>query len=274
MTTEDVATTTAIEQAMAVEIRGAIERGEFEIHYQPKLHLRSGLMTRAEALVRWHHPDRGLLLPAAFIPAAERTGAIDALTDWILDHVMQQIVEWHAAGAPVHVAVNISPKSLLDQALPAKMQTLLDKWKIDPRFVKIEITEAPVVADPANALGIITMLQSIGLRLALDDFGVGYSSLTYLRQLPVDEIKIDESLITSITTSEADEAMVRAILEIGRQLGRQVCAEGVENAETWRRLRDMGCDLAQGYWISRPLPAAELLVWLVDTSWGMKIVSG
>jgi EAL domain-containing protein (putative c-di-GMP-specific phosphodiesterase class I) len=251
-------------------IRHGIDREEFEIYYQPKLHLRSGLMTRAEALVRWNHPGRGVLLPADFLAVAEQNDLIEPLTDWIINRVLQQLVEWHAAGAPVHVALNISSRSILDSTLPERMQVFLDRWKVDPRFVKIEVTEAPIVSDPAHALGIIAMLEAIGLRLALDDFGIGYSSLTLLRQLPVDEIKIDASLITSMVGNASDAQMVRAIIDLGRTLGRQVCAEGVETEEAWRSLRDMSCDLAQGFWISHPLPAADLLEWLVETSWGMK----
>lgn len=261
------------ELSIVAEIRTAMERNEFELYYQPKLHLRSGLMTRAEALVRWNHPRRGLLPPAAFIPVAERTGLIKPLTDWILNRVMQQLSEWHATGAPVHVAVNVAAKSLREQTLPAKIQSLLDKWKLDPRFIKIEITETGVVSDPAHALAIMSMLQSMGLRLSLDDFGTGYSSLTHLRQLPVDEIKIDKSFVMTMLESEADTTIVRTIIDLGRNLGKQVCAEGVESEEVWRRLAELECDLAQGYWISKPIPAAALIEWLVDTFWGMKTVN-
>ena len=261
------------ELALVVEMRGAMERNEFEMYYQPKLHLRSGLMTRAEALIRWNHPKRGLLAPGAFVPIAERTGLIKPLTDWILNRVMQQLDEWHTTGAPVHVAVNVSAKSLREQTLPAKIQTLLDKWHVDPRFVKIEITETGVVSDPAHALAIMAMMQSMGLRLSLDDFGTGYSSLTHLRQLPVDEIKIDKSFVMAMLESEADTTIVRTIIDLGRNLGKQVCAEGVETQEAWERLEAMNCDLAQGYWISKPVPAATLIEWLVDTFWGMKRVT-
>ncbi len=261
------------EMSLVAEMRGAMERNEFEMYYQPKLHLRSGLMTRAEALIRWNHPKRGLLSPVAFIPIAERTGLIKPLTDWMLNRVLQQLNEWHAAGAPVHVAVNVSANSLREQTLPAKIQSLLDKWSVDPRFLKIEITETGVVSDPAHALAIMSMLQSMGLRLSLDDFGTGYSSLTHLRQLPVDEIKIDKSFVMSMLDSEADTTIVRIMIDLGRNLGKQVCAEGVETEEVWRRLVEMDCDLAQGYWISKPIPAAALIEWLVDTFWGMKMVT-
>ena len=258
--------------ALIVEMRGAMERDEFELYYQPKLHLSSGLMTRAEVLIRWNHPKRGLLAPAAFIPIAERTGLIKPITDWVIDRMLKQCRQWHDTGAPVHVAVNISAKSLQEQVLPVKFQAALDKWNMDPRFVKVEITESSIMADPAHALAITSMLQSMGIRLSLDDFGTGFSSLTNLRQLPIDELKIDKSFVMGMTASEADTTIVRTMVDLSHNLGKQVCAEGVEDELTWRRLGEMGCDLAQGYWISKPLPAGDFLAWLVDTFWGLRQV--
>ena len=260
--------------ALTVEMRRAMERDEFELYYQPKLHLSTGLMTRAEVLIRWNHPNRGLLPPGAFIPVAERTGLIKPMTEWIIDRMLRQCAEWHKNGAPIHVAVNISAKSLQDQMLPIKLQSALDKWKIDPRFVKVEITESSIMADPAHALAITSMLQSMGVRLSLDDFGTGYSSLSNLRQLPVDELKIDKSFVMGMAASEADASIVRTMVDLAHSLGKQVCAEGVEDEETFKRLGEMGCDLAQGYWISKPKPAAALMQWLVDTFWGLRQVKG
>jgi len=256
--------------SLVVEMRTAIERDEFELYYQPKRHLHSGLITRVEVLIRWNHPRRGLLMPVSFVPIAERTGLIKPMTDWILDKAMQQCREWQDAGAPIHVAVNVSAKSLLEETLPSKVQSMLDKWNIDPRFLKIEITESSIMADPAHALAIMSMLQSMGVRLSVDDFGTGYSSLTHLRELPIDEIKIDKSFVTGMLTSEADAAIVRTVIDLAHNLGKQVCAEGVEDAETMHKLEEMGCDLAQGYFISRPVPAATLMTWLTENSWGLK----
>jgi diguanylate cyclase (GGDEF)-like protein/PAS domain S-box-containing protein len=258
--------------ALTVEMRSAMEHDEFVLYYQPKLHIGSGLMTRAEVLIRWNHPKRGLLAPAAFIPIAERTGLIKPLTDWIIDRMLKQCRAWHDAGAPVHVAVNVSAKSLQEQTLPVKFQAALDKWNIDPRFVKVEITESSIMADPAHALAITSMLQSMGIRISLDDFGTGFSSLTNLRQLPIDELKIDKSFVMGMTASEADTTIVRTMVDLAHNLGKQVCAEGVEDELTWRRLSEMGCDLAQGYWISKPLPAEDFLAWLVETFWGLRQV--
>ena len=183
----------------------------------------------------------------------------------------QQCHTWLDDGLPMHLAVNISAKSLLEHSLPEKVNALLAKWEIDPRFLKIEITESSIMADPANALAIMSMLQSMGVRLSVDDFGTGYSSLTHLRQLPIDEIKIDKSFVSGMQSSEADASIVRTVIDLAHNLGKQVCAEGVEDEATWQKLRDMGCDLAQGYWISRPLNAHDLRQWLVATSWGLAI---
>jgi diguanylate cyclase (GGDEF)-like protein/PAS domain S-box-containing protein len=256
--------------SLIVELRHAIERNELEPFYQPKLHMRSGLMTRAEVLLRWKHPQRGWISPSVFVPLAERTGIIRTITDWLFERSMAQVRAWQDAGAPIHIAVNISAKSLLDNALPSKIGHLLNRWGVDPRFLKIEITESSIMADPAHALAVLSMLQSMGVRLSVDDFGTGYSSLTHLRQLPIDEIKIDKSFVSGMTTNEADAAIVRTVIDLAHNLGKQVCAEGVEDEATWTMLRDLGCDLAQGYWMCRPLNAPELMQWLVDSSWGLR----
>jgi diguanylate cyclase (GGDEF)-like protein/PAS domain S-box-containing protein len=255
--------------SLVVEMRHALERNELEPFYQPKLHMKSGLMTRAEVLLRWNHPQRGQIPPSVFVPIAERTGLIRTVTDWLFERALAQVHAWRDAGAPIHIAVNISAKSLLDQALPSKVHAMLTKWDVDPRFLKIEITESSIMADPAHALAVMSMLQSMGVRLSVDDFGTGYSSLTHLRQLPIDEIKIDKSFVSTMTTNEADAAIVRTVIDLGHNLGKQVCAEGVEDEATWNMLRDLGCDLAQGFWISRPVNGTELMEWLVKSSWGL-----
>jgi len=269
---EDGSSRSPDQLALVVELRHAVERNELVAHYQPKLHMRSGLMTRAEVLVRWDHPQRGHLGPAQFIPLAERTGLIRGVTDWLLEHAIGQCRVWQDAGAPIHIAVNVSARSLLDQGLPGKVQSTLDRWGVDPRFLKIEITESSIMADPAHALAILSMLQSMGVRLSVDDFGTGYSSLTHLRELPIDEIKIDKSFVIGMCRSDADAAIVRTVIDLAHNLGKQVCAEGVEDEETWHMLRDLGCDLAQGYWIARPMAADELMEWLTATSWGLSSV--
>ena len=271
---EDLETRTPDDMALVVDMRHALEHNEFELHYQPKLHLRSGLITRVEVLLRWNHPQRGQLSPALFIPIAERTGLIRPITDWILDRALQQCNEWQKEGAPVHLAINVSAKSMLEQTLPAKVNAALEKWQIDPRFLKLEITESCIMADPAHALAIMSMLQSMGVRLSVDDFGTGYSSLTHLRQLPIDEIKIDQSFVTGMVDNDADAAIVHTVVDLGHNLGKQVCAEGVEHEDTAKLLRQMNCDLAQGFWISKPLSAPDLMTWLAETCWGLKVKTG
>ena len=266
---DELETRTPGQLTLVVELRGAVERNELELYYQPKLHLRSGLMTRSEVLMRWQHPQRGQLSPIHFIPLAERTGLIRSMTDWLLDRALRQVREWQDEGAPVHIAVNISARSLLDPGLPAKIQRKLDQWNVDPRFLKVEITESSIMADPAHALAVLSMLQSMGVRLSIDDFGTGYSSLTHLRELPVDEIKIDKSFVIGMTSNDADAAIVRTVIDLAHNLGKQVCAEGVEDRDTWQMLTELGCDLAQGYWIGKPMNAAALMTWLKETSWGM-----
>jgi diguanylate cyclase (GGDEF)-like protein/PAS domain S-box-containing protein len=261
---------TADQLALVVELRGAALRGELVAHYQPKLHMRSGLMTRCEVLMRWNHPQRGQISPGEFIPLAERTGLIRGMTDWLLDHAIGQCRVWQDAGAPIHIAVNVSARSLLDQELPEKVLNALERWNVDPRFLKIEITESSIMADPTHALAVLSLLQSMGVRLSIDDFGTGYSSLTHLRELPVDEIKIDKSFVIGMRHNDADAAIVRTVIDLAHNLGKQVCAEGVEDEETWTVLRDLGCDLAQGFWIARPMEGADLLDWLGRTSWGLR----
>ncbi|HXI12484.1 MAG TPA: EAL domain-containing protein [Thermoanaerobaculia bacterium] len=260
--------------AMGAELRQAIEQDQLVLYYQPKVHLRSGLVTRVEALVRWQHPKLGLLQPDSFIPIAEKTNLINPLTEWVIDHALQQVSDWQTAGLPIHVAVNVSSKNLQEHSLPQTIATLLDKWKVEPRSLKLEITESSVMANPPHVLAILSLLQSLGVRLSLDDFGTGYSSLMHLRQLPVDEIKIDKSFVMGMESNESDAAIVRATIDLAHNLGRQVVAEGVDSKRTCETLTAMGCDLAQGYFLSPPLPAATFERWLDETAWGLKAWQG
>ncbi|HEY0591306.1 MAG TPA: EAL domain-containing protein [Thermoanaerobaculia bacterium] len=255
--------------AMGVELRQGLERGELELFYQPKIHLRTGLMTRVEALVRWRHPERGVLQPDSFIPMAEKSGLIRNLTEWVIHTALEQSQKWQEQMLPIHVAVNLSAKVLQEHLLPQIIANALEKWRIPPQSLKIEITESSIMADPQHAFAILSLLQSLGVRLSLDDFGTGYSSLMHLRQLPVDEIKIDKSFVMGMATSAGDAAIVRATIDLGHNLGMQVVAEGVDNEWTCKILTELGCDLAQGYYLSPPLPADELVQWLEETGWGL-----
>jgi diguanylate cyclase (GGDEF)-like protein/PAS domain S-box-containing protein len=265
----DLDETTGHGIAIGVELRQALERGELELYYQPKIHLRTGLMTRVEALVRWNHPDRGILQPDTFIPAAEKSGLIRNLTEWVIHSALEQSQKWQEQMLPIHVAVNLSAKVLQEHLLPQIIASALERWRVPPQSLKIEITESSIMADPQHAFAILSLLQSLGVRLSLDDFGTGYSSLMHLRQLPVDEIKIDKSFVMGMATSAGDAAIVRATIDLGHNLGMQVVAEGVDNEWTCKILTELGCDLAQGYYLSPPLPAGELVDWLTETGWGL-----
>ena len=244
------------------ELRRAIDERELTLHYQPKVALRSGRVTGVEALVRWRHPERGLIMPDEFIPVAQKTGLIKPLTHYVIDEALRQCSAWGRRGHAVRVAVNISPRSLIDIEFPGDVELLLGKWGVANDLLELEITEDAIVADPQRVRAVLEQLNGMGIRLAVDDFGTGYSSLAYLTRLPIDEIKIDRSFITSMSSSKDDAIIVRSTIELGRNLGLKVVAEGVEDARTWTRLRDLGCDIAQGYHVSRPVPPDELTAWL------------
>ncbi|MGH9457445.1 MAG: putative bifunctional diguanylate cyclase/phosphodiesterase [Thermoanaerobaculia bacterium] len=254
---------------LGVELRQALENGELELYYQPKIHLKTGLMTRVEALIRWNHPRRGLLMPASFIDAAEKSGFIRNLTEWTIQAALEQTRRWQDAMLPIHVAVNLSPKVLQEHMLPHIIANAIEKWGVPPQALKLEITEGSIMQDPQQAFAILSLLQSLGVRLSLDDFGTGYSSLMHLRQLPVDEIKIDKSFVMGMASSAGDAAIVRATIDLAHNLGMQVVAEGVDNEATCRVLTELECDLAQGFYLSPPLPAARLVEWLQETGWGL-----
>jgi diguanylate cyclase (GGDEF)-like protein len=239
-------------------LRRALELDELVLHYQPKADLRSGEIRSVEALVRWQHPDHGLLGPGEFIPLAERTGLIHPLTHWVLDAALDQAAQWQRAGLPLSVAVNISTRCLLDPAFPDQVTGQLATWQIPPDRLVLEITESAVMADPTRALEVLGRLHSLGVGLAVDDFGTGYSSMAYLKELPVDELKIDRSFVSQMATSPSDAVIVRSTIDLGHNLGLHVVAEGVETQHAWQELTALGCDMAQGYYLGRPMPAADL----------------
>jgi EAL domain-containing protein (putative c-di-GMP-specific phosphodiesterase class I) len=216
----------------------------------------------AEALVRWQHPERGLLAPGEFLPVAQHTNLIRPLTLYVLDTALSQCAAWRRDGLELHVAVNLSSRSLLDVELPADVERLLAKWELDGDALELEITETTIMADPLRAAAVLDGLNLLGVRIAIDDFGTGYSSLAYLSGLPVDEIKIDRSFVTTMNESASHAVIVRSTIDLGRNLGLDVVAEGVETAEVREALRDLGCDAAQGFFLSRPVPPADLAAWL------------
>jgi diguanylate cyclase (GGDEF)-like protein len=247
---------------MLTELRRAIDQGELVLHYQPKADLRSGEVKGVEALVRWSHPVRGLILPDEFIPLAQKTGVIVPLTFFVLNEALRQCRTWQLEGLDLSVGVNLSARNLLDVHLPDTVGELLGRWEVSPALLELEITESTILADPIRAMHVLSRLSGMGVRLAIDDFGTGYSSLAYLKRLPVDELKIDKSFVQGMEEDENDAVIVRSTIDLGRNLGLRVVAEGVETAEAWRRLVALGCDQAQGYYLSRPVPAAELASWL------------
>jgi diguanylate cyclase len=212
--------------------------------------------------VRWEHPGRGLLMPDEFIPLAQHTGLIRPLTLSVIDIAMAQARSWRNQGLNLSVAVNLATRNLLDAGLPDDVQELLEKWELDPGMVEFEITESTIMADPFRALSVLKRLHEMGTKLSIDDFGTGYSSLAYLKRLPVDAVKIDKSFVLNMVTDENDAAIVRSTIDLARNLGLAVVAEGVEDEAIWQTLATLGCDLAQGHYLSKPMPAAELVGWL------------
>jgi diguanylate cyclase (GGDEF)-like protein len=250
--------------AMVTDLRRALENEEFVLHYQPKISLSDLRVTGVEALVRWQHPTRGLLPPAEFLPILERSGLMQALTRWVLRKAVQQAASWRRAGMPLQVAVNISPRSLLEDDLPARVFATLVGAELPASLLQLEITETAVITNPERAAFVLTQLQARGVEVAIDDFGAGYTSLALLRILPVTALKIDRSLITQMLDHPDDEAVTQAVIELAHRLGFEVVAEGVETDALLDKLAVLGCDQAQGYAISAPLAAVAFEGWLTD----------
>ncbi len=256
--------------ALMGALRQALAEDTLQLYYQPQVDLVSGRVSGVEALLRWPHPERGFIPPDQFIPLAEQTGLIAPLTTWVLATALRQTQAWQTAGLDLDVSVNLSARTLHDPTLLALVTDLLDRYTVAPAQLTLEITESALMVDPAHALVTLTRLTELGVRIAIDDFGKGYSSLDYLKRLPVDEVKIDKSFVLGLgdTADVTDAAIVRAVVAIAHALDLRVVAEGVETPAAWERLRALGCTLAQGYYLTRPLPAPELEQWLKDAPWG------
>jgi diguanylate cyclase (GGDEF)-like protein len=240
------------------ELHRALAEREIVLRFQPKVTVSDHTVVGVEALARWEHPERGLLPPAEFIPFAEETAVIRPLTLYVLDGALEQCASWRRQGIDVPVSVNLAPRNLLDADLPHDVARLLAKWDVPPGALQLEITEGTIVGDPVRVRNVIERLSELQVGLAIDDFGTGYSSLAYLKRLPVQTIKIDKSFVLDMTEDHDDEAIVRATIQLGKNLGMWTVAEGVEDLATLRRLRELGCDFAQGFLFGRPMPAAEL----------------
>lgn len=244
------------------ELRRAIEGGELRLYLQPKVDLRRNQVLAAEALVRWQHPTRGLVPPMQFIPFAEQTGFIRALTAWVIEASAQAAHEAEQLGLPLKISVNLSTRDLLDQDLPAKVAAQIRRHGVGPQALCLEITESAIMDDPQRALQTLETLSSMGFKLSIDDFGTGYSSLAYLKRLPVDELKIDRSFVMAMERDADDAKIVRSTIELAHNLGLSVVAEGVETGKAWKLLAALGCDEGQGYFIGRPMPAEQFMDWL------------
>jgi diguanylate cyclase (GGDEF)-like protein len=240
--------------ALMSQLRRAIANQELVVYYQPQADLISGEIRSVEALVRWQHPEQGLLSPDAFVPLAEHIGLIRELTAYVLNSALGQCREWSNQGLDLGVAVNIAGRDLLDLRFPQEVQELLERWKIEPNRLELEITENTVLSDPVRARDILFRLSEIGVKLAIDDFGSGNSSLGYLKRLPVSVLKIDKSFVLNMLADEDDAVIVRSTIDLGHNLGLQVIAEGVEDDEAWDQLAELGCDTIQGYCLARPSP--------------------
>jgi len=245
-----------------IEIKQAIFNDEFVMHYQPQVAVATGMLTGVEALVRWQHPEHGLIYPNYFIDAAEKNNLIGLLTQWVIKAVVNQEKMWQEKGITLTVSVNISAENITSLALPEQLSKLLEDNKLDPTRLVLEVTESALMGELVTSLDILTRLRLKGLQLSIDDFGTGYSSLSQLHKVPFTELKIDQSFVGKISGDEEAKAIVKTCIMLGHELNMKVVAEGVEDEETMDNLRRMGCDVAQGYYISRPVPEDVLVDWL------------
>jgi len=244
------------------DLRHALERNELVLHYQPKIDLKSNSIMGAEALIRWQHPEHGLIPPDDFIPMAERTGLITPITDWVIETALKQSKAWRDAGYELHIAVNVSVRSFQNAGLVNRLENVLKNMDMPVDSLEIEITENLLMSDITNISSTLKQISNLGISIAIDDFGTGYSSLAYLKKLPLHTLKIDKSFVMDMATDENDAVIVRSTIDLAHNLGFSVVAEGIENAETLELLVMLGCDGAQGYHFSKPLPADKFLTWV------------
>ena len=243
------------------ELRKAIADNDLELYYQPKRDLKTGQICGAEALTRWPHPEHGFISPGEFIPVAEQTGLIRELTLWALNSALRQCAVWRDREDFI-VSVNVSARDLLDPNLPDLIQRSIATWSVEPSRLTLELTETAMMQDRRNTLNVLNRLSDVGLSLSIDDFGSGYSSLTYLQKLPVDELKIEKDFVVNMEENQSDSIIVRTVVDLGHNFDLSVVAEGVETEKAYGMLASMGCDIAQGYYIAKPMPATEFEVHL------------
>ena len=252
------------------DLRKAIEDEYLELYYQPKVSFHKGEVVGAEALLRWNHPEYGFISPDEFTRIAERARLIRPMTNMVIKKSVRQLQAWHDAGLDINLSANISVRDLGDPELPDTIAGILANSHIDPARLTLEITESSIMDKPEQALPVINRLDDLKLHLSIDDFGTGYSSLAYLSKLPVHELKIDKSFVLGMRKNQSDHTIVKATIDLGHNLNMQVTAEGIEDQQTWETLKQIGCDLGQGYYMSPPLPESEFMKWLTDSRWKQK----
>jgi len=248
--------------ALVQALPRAVEEGQLHLLYQPKVDVRTREVERVEALLRWRHPTLGEVAPDEFVPIAEHTGRIREITRWVLDAVLRQARAWNDRGIHLGIAVNVSALDLGALDLPATLERLLARRGVPAAALTLELTETALMRDPERSLAVLQQVKACGVRLALDDFGTGHSSLAQLKRIPADELKIDKAFVTRLKDGSEDAILVRAVIDLGHRLGLRVVAEGLEDLEGWRLLSRWGCDVVQGYLVSRPLEPAVLTAWL------------
>jgi len=251
-------------------LKTAIEENQLVLFYQPKLSLSTMKLSHVEALVRWQHPEKGLIPPDSFISIAEKTGQMDALTRWVTQEAIAQYLRWQQAGLHIKIAINISAENLADKSYSDYVISLKERHDLPDNDITLEVTEDAVVADPEQATQILSYLRAHGFKLSIDDYGTGYSSLAQLKQLPVQELKIDRSFVQHLMSNENDKIIVRSTIELAHNMGLSVVAEGIEDEGALLWLKEHGCELAQGYFISRPIPEESFNTWLLESDYGVE----
>jgi diguanylate cyclase (GGDEF)-like protein len=244
------------------ELKDAVQRGALVLHFQPQVDLKDGSVAAIEALIRWQHPRHGLMPPEEFLQLAEETGLIEGLSEWALDAAIAQTRAWTGARA-LPVAVNLAVPSVHNPKLPELIAAQLEKYSVKPERLKVEVPEAALSGDPTGSAQLFGRLRALGVKVSIDDFGTGFTSLSQLQQLPIDELKIDRSFVLGLSATAEELAIVRSAIDLGHSLGLRVVAAGVENQAAWDLLGQLGCDAAQGYMVTRPLPYRQLERWLV-----------
>jgi diguanylate cyclase (GGDEF)-like protein len=252
--------------ALAVDLRDAFDRDELWLAFQPQVDIATGRISGAEALIRWKHPTRGEIPPGVLLPIAERTNLMPQLTLWVMEHAVAQAAQWRRAGLDIHVAVNVSAIVLVDATLPDRITETLERHALTPDNLCVEVTEDAVMRDTSRAIAILERIKASGVEISVDDFGTGQSSLEQLKNVPADELKLDRSFVLGMVDDPQDAAIVGSVVGLGRALGLRVVAEGVETPQVWQRLAELGCDVAQGFGLARPMPAAQFERWAREPS--------